>query len=193
MTGAFFFCSLMGLGMGAFDKAWALLKGQYMHPSVMGHFARGSMVREVDGDPTEYAFDDFGDPANAPRMFSGTQADLKHRQQQKIAEQARFENAVEMREADFRPGVRERASAIPQEQVEDFIQNRLVNPSVTPAKFHPSAYPGERALSFSMLDRPDEINLKRLVAAKQGGHYDDGPEFGLSEPTSRRDLFQPNQ
>jgi hypothetical protein len=178
--------------MGAFDRAWALLKGQYMHPSVMGHFARGSMVREAD-DSNEYAFDDFGDPANAPTMFSGTPADLKHRQQQKIAEKSHFENAAEMREAGFRPRVREQAMSIPQEEVEAFIQNRLVNPPVIPAKFHPSAYPGERALSDSMLDGPDEINLKRLIAAKQGGHYDDGPEFGLSEPTDRRDLFQPDQ
>lgn len=179
--------------MNPFEQAWSLLKGQYMHPSVMGHFARGSMVREADDDPTEYAFDDFGDPANAPTRFSGTQADLAHRQQQKIAEQARFENAAEMREAGFRPRVREQALAIPQEQVEDFIQNRLVNPPVIPAKFHPSAYPGERALSPSMLDAPDEINLNRLFAAKQGGHYSEGPEFGLSEPTGRRDLFQPDQ
>lgn len=179
--------------MSAFDKAWALLKGQYMHPSVMGHFARGSMVREAEGNPTEYAFDDFGDPANAPRMFSGTPADLKHRQQEKIANSLGFETAQEMREAGFRPGVRERALAIPQEQVEDFIQNRLVNPPVIPAEFHPNAYPGERALSSSMLDGPDEINLRRLVAARQRGHYDGGPEFGLSEPTGRRDLFQPNQ
>ena len=56
--------------------------------------------------------------------------------------------------------------------------------------FHPSAYPGERALSFSMLDGPDENNLRRLVAARQRGHYDDGPEFGLSEPTGRRDVFR---
>lgn len=176
--------------MTAFDTAWDLLKGQYMHPSVLGHFARGSMIREADGDPTEYAFDDFGDPANAPTMFSGTAADLKHRQQQKIAESLGFETAQEMREASFRPGVRERASAISQEQVEDFIQNRLVNPPVTPPVFHPSAYPGERALSFSMLDGPDENNLRRLVAARQRGHYDDGPEFGLSEPTGRQDLFR---
>ena len=32
--------------MDEFDKVWALLKGQYMHPSVMGHFARGTMARE---------------------------------------------------------------------------------------------------------------------------------------------------
>jgi len=180
--------------MGAFDKAWALLKGQYMHPSVMGHFARGSMVREADGpQATEYAFDDFGDPAKTPKMFSGTEADLKYRQQEKIANSLGFETAQEMREASFRPRVRERASAIPQEQVEDFIQNRLVNPPVIPAEFHPNAYPGERALYFSMLDGPDEINLRRLVAARQRGHYDGGPEFGLSEPTGRRDLFQPNR
>jgi len=32
--------------MDEFDKVWALLKGQYMHPSVMGHFARATMARE---------------------------------------------------------------------------------------------------------------------------------------------------
>ena len=179
--------------MHPFEQAWSLLKGQYMHPSVMGYFARGSMVREADGDPNEYTFDDYGDPANKPIMFSGTQADLAYRQQQKIAEQQRFDNAMEMREASFRPGVRERAMAIPQEQVEAFIQNRLVNPPVIPAEFHPNAYPGERALSSSMLDAPDEVLLNRLIAAKQGGHYSDGPKFGLSEPTDRRDLFRPNQ
>ena len=35
--------------MDAFDKAWALLKGQYMHPSVMGHLARATMAR-ADAD-----------------------------------------------------------------------------------------------------------------------------------------------
>jgi len=185
--------------MHPFEQAWSLLKGQYMHPSVMGHFARGSMVREADdnrsstGVAAQYAFDDFGDPANAPVRGSGTQADLAYRQQEKIAESLGFETAQEMREAGFRPGVRERALAIPQEEVEDFIQNRLVSPPVIPPVFHPSAYPGERALSPSMLDEPDEINLRRLVAAKQGGHYSDKPRFGLSEPTSRQDLFRPNQ
>ena len=32
--------------MNPFQKAWALLKGQYMHPSVMGHFARARMAYE---------------------------------------------------------------------------------------------------------------------------------------------------
>ena len=32
--------------MNPFEKAWALLKGEYMHPSVMGHFARARMARE---------------------------------------------------------------------------------------------------------------------------------------------------
>ena len=64
--------------MDAFDKAWTLLKGQYMHPSVMGHFARARMAREdadyrdlltgqvkPDDDPSRYGVSpqDFYDDA----------------------------------------------------------------------------------------------------------------------------------
>ncbi len=186
--------------MSAFDKAWALLKGQYMHPSVMGHFARGSMVREADDG--QFMFDDIGDPASNSLTFQNDPRRTKFNHQKSIAEKAGFRNAAEMREARFRPRVREQASAIPQEQVEDFIQNRLVNPPVIPAEFHPNAYPGERALNPSMLDGPDELNLKRLIAARQLSPdvtpiereaYSQYPRFGLSEPTDRQDLFRPNQ
>ena len=64
--------------MDAFDKAWTLLKGQYMHPSVMGHLARATMAREdadyrdlltglvkPDDDPSRYGVSrqDFYDDA----------------------------------------------------------------------------------------------------------------------------------
>ena len=81
--------------MNAFDKAWALLKGQYMHPSVMGHFARAKMAREdadfrdlltgqvkPDDDPSRYGVsrqdffdDDTIDPAPYdPRKRTGPTA-----------------------------------------------------------------------------------------------------------------------
>ncbi len=81
--------------MSAFNKAWALLKGQYMHPSVMGHFARARMAFEdadwrdlltgqakPDDDPSRYGVgkegfydDDTIDPAPYdPRKRTGPTA-----------------------------------------------------------------------------------------------------------------------
>ena len=141
--------------MSAFEQAWSLLKGQYMHPSVMGHFARGQMVREADGPlATEYAFDDHGDPANRPQRFSGTEEDRRFNRQEKIARDLGFETAAEMREESFRPRVREQASSIPQELVDAMIAE-MKNPQLE----------GEEGDNY--LSQRDDNRMTNLLAARQ--------------------------
>jgi hypothetical protein len=187
--------------MSAFEKAWALLKGQYMHPSAMGYFARSRMVHEDNPDmKNQFTFDKQGDPANRPRH--GTSEQRAFDNQKRLANSFNFLNAAEMREDKFRPKVREKAASYSQQEVEDFIQNRLKNPPVTPAQFYPKAYPGERAEYRSGLAGVDELNIRDLVQSKQNpetytqverqayGHY---PSYGLDDPIDRDDIYQPDK
>lgn len=187
--------------MGPFDKAWALLKGQYMHPSVMGHFARSRMVHEDNPDmKNEFAFDEQGDPANRPRH--GTFEQRAFDNQTRLANSLNYLNSAEMREDGFRPKVREKAAGYSQQEVEDFIQNRLKNPPVRPAQFEQGSYPDERAAYRGILESVDELNIRNLIQSKQNpktytqverqayGHY---PSYGLDDPISRPDIYQPDK
>ena len=61
MTGAFLFCSLMGLDMGAFEQAWTLLKanpymmsyGKTVHPSVANYMMMGNEIIDETENPRE--------------------------------------------------------------------------------------------------------------------------------------------
>lgn len=191
----------MGLDMGAFEQAWALLKGQNMHPSAMGHFARSRMVHEDNPDMhNQFAFDKQGDPAN--RYNYGTHGQMAFDNQTRLANRLGYLNPAEMREDGFRPKVREKAAGYPQQEVEDFIQNRLKNPPVRPAQFDPEAYPGERAQYRGGLESVDEINIRNLVNSKQNPEtytqderraYGDYPSYGLDNPISRTDIYQPDK
>ena len=187
--------------MGAFEKAWALLKGQYMHPSVMGHFARSRMVHEDNPEmKNEFAFDKQGDPANQP--MRGTSDDRALGNQRRLANHLGYPNPVEMQEDGFRSKVREKAAGYSQQEVEDFIQNRLKNPSVRPAQFRPQAHPGERAEYGGGLEAVDELNIRDLVQSKQNPEtytpverqaYRYPPSLGLDEPIRRWDNYEPDK
>jgi len=191
----------MGLDMGAFDKAWALLKAQNMHPSVMGHFARSRMVHGDNPDMKNlFAFDKQGDPAN--RYNYGTQGQRNFDNQTRLANRLGYLNPAEMREDGFRPKVREKAASYSQQEVEDFIQNRLKNPPVRPAQFDSEAYPGERAQYGGGLEAVDELNIRNLVQTKQNPEtyiqderqaYGHEPSRGLDNPISREDIYQPDK
>lgn len=191
----------MGLDMGAFDKAWALLKGQNMHPSAMGHFARSRMVYEDNPDMKNlFAFDKQGDPAN--RYNYGTQGQRNFDSQTRLANRLGYLNPAEMREDGFRPEVREKGASYSQQEVEDFIQNRLKNPPVRPAQFDPEAYPGERAQYGGGLEAVDELNISNLIESKQSPEtytqverqaYGNYPSYGLDDPISRDDIYQPDK
>ena len=191
----------MGLDMGAFDKAWALLKGQYMHPSVMGHFARSRMVHEDNPEmENQFEFDKQGDPANRPRH--GTHGQMAFGNQTRLANSLNYLNPAEMREDGFRPKVREKAAGYSQQEVEDFIQNRLKNPPVSPSQFEQGSYPDERAKYGGGLESVDELNIRNLIQSKQNpetytqverqayGHY---PSYGLDDPIKRRETYQPDK
>ena len=187
--------------MGAFEQAWDLLKAQYMHPSVMGHFARSRMVHEDNPEMSnQFAFDKQGDPANRPRY--GTSEQRAFDNQTRLANSLNYLNPAEMREDGFRPKVREKAASYSQQEVEDFIQNRLKNPPVRPSEFDPHSYPGEKARYGGNLEAVDEINIRNLVQSKQTPEtytqvehqaYRYPPSLGLDDPNRSTEIYQPDK
>tara|TARA_R100001510_G_scaffold53188_1_gene54570 strand:+ start:367 stop:891 length:525 start_codon:yes stop_codon:yes gene_type:complete len=148
----------------------------------------------------QFAFDTQGDPANRPRH--GTHGQRAFDSQTRLANSLNYLNPAEMREDGFRPKVREKAASYSQQEVEDFIQNRLKNPPVRPSQFDPNSYPGERAEYGSHLAGVDELNIRDLIESKQNpetytqverqayGHY---PSYGLDDPIRRKDIYQPDK
>ena len=135
------------------DIAWRLLKGQLVHPSAMGYFARGRMVREEDDNPPEYSFDDQGDPANMRTSADKRRFDM----QERIAQSLGHDRFVDMVQSD-RDKRLDRMAQIPQEDVEAFI-DRLNNPvMVTPQDGRPYMSPEDelrqRAMRNSLVDNP---------------------------------------
>ena len=139
--------------MTPMDIAWRLLKGQLVHPSAMGYFARGRTVREEDDNPPEYSFDDQGDPANMRTIADKRRFDM----QERIAQSLGHDRFVDMVQSD-RDKRLDRMARIPQEDVEAFI-DRLNNPvMVTSQDGRPYMSQEDelrqRAMRDSLVDNP---------------------------------------
>jgi hypothetical protein len=136
--------------MNPFEIAWSLLKGEYIHPSAMGHFARGRLLAEQgkeEGGGVSYRFaaDRIADPpmelkpgketdypSKVPQnmrrggpTFSRTDARNKQTKDD-LAREKGFETYAQMMQQQ-RDKDHEEAMNIPQEKVNAFI-HRLDNP-----------------------------------------------------------------
>jgi hypothetical protein len=136
--------------MSPFEAAWSILKGEYIHPSAMGYFARGRLLAErgkEEGDGVSYRFaaDRIADPpmelkpgkatdypSKVPRnmqrgnpTFSRTDASNKQTKDD-LAREKGFDTYAQMMQQQ-RDKDHEEAMNIPQEEVNAFIQ-RLDNP-----------------------------------------------------------------